>query len=105
LVCGQSHICVLQTALDLAEQKIYKVHVVADGVSSCNAFEIPFAFERLRAEGVHIETSESIAFQLMGSAGSTDFKGFSGLIKKEAKNTKETGEFLFQGNHLTKSPL
>jgi len=101
----ESHICVLQTALSLVERKLYKVHVVADGVSSCNAFEVPFAFDRLRAEGVLVETSESIAFQLMRDAGSTNFKAFSQLIKKELQNTKETGEILFQGKGLTKSPL
>jgi len=101
----ESHICVLQTALSLAERKLHKVHVVADGVSSCNAFEIPFAFTRLRAEGILVETSESIAFQLMRDASLTNFKAFSQLIKKEMESTKETGEILFEDRCLSKSPL
>jgi hypothetical protein len=100
----QSHICVLQTALSLAEHT-YKVHVVADGVSSCNSFEVPFAFERLRTEGVLVETSESIAFQLMRDASLSTFKAFSQLIKEEKQGTKETGEILLQDKGPTKSQL
>lgn len=56
-------------------------------------------------EGVLVETSESIAFQLMRDAGLADFKAFSQIIKNEMKNTKKTGEILFQDKDLTKSPL
>ena len=60
----QSHICILQSALDLVERG-YDVHVLADGVSSCNKEEIPFAFARMRQAGVQVTTSESAAYQLM----------------------------------------
>ena len=43
----------------------YDVHVLADGVSSCNKEEIPFAFARMRQAGVQVTTSESAAYQLM----------------------------------------
>jgi hypothetical protein len=59
----QSHICVLQTALDLLSAG-YSVHVVADGVSSCNKEEVPIAIARIRQAGGQITTSETIAFQL-----------------------------------------
>lgn len=54
----------LQTALELIDLG-YDVHVVADGVSSVNKEEVPWAFERMREAGVHIVTSEALAFQLM----------------------------------------
>lgn len=63
LMRDQSHICVLQTALDLLELG-YHVHIIADGVSSCNREEVPFALERMRQAGAQITTSESAAFQL-----------------------------------------
>lgn len=44
----------------------YDVHVLADGVSSSNKEEIPYAFDRMKQAGVMIGTSESVAFQLQG---------------------------------------
>ena len=61
----QSHICVLQTALDLVERG-YGVHVLADGISSTRKEEVPIAVERMRQAGAQITTSESAAFELQG---------------------------------------
>ena len=63
----QSHICVLQTALDLLERG-YDVHVLADGVSSCNKEEVPVALSRMQQAGAQVTTSESILYQLMGES-------------------------------------
>lgn len=59
----QAHICVLISCLDFVSLG-YDVHLVADGVSSVNKEEIPYAFDRMRQAGVIVGTSESIAFQL-----------------------------------------
>ena len=93
----QSHVCVLQTVLSLLATGRYTVHVVADGVSSCNSFEIPIALDRIRTEGAIVGTSESIAFQLMRDAASPNFKAFSKFIKEVKESTKATGEALLQG--------
>ncbi|KAF8914136.1 Isochorismatase-like protein [Gymnopilus junonius] len=93
----ESHVCVLQTVLALLATAKYTVHVVTDGVSSCNSFEIPIALDRLRAEGAIVGTSESIAFQLMRDASSPNFKAFSKFIKEVKETTKATGEVLLQG--------
>jgi len=78
----ESHVCVLQTTLELL-QAGYVVHIVADAVSSCNKEEIPVALTRLRQAGAVVTTSESLAFQLMGDASSENFKTFSALVKAE----------------------
>lgn len=75
----------------------YTLHIVIDGVSSCNSFEIPIAIERMRREGTIIGTSESIGFQLVGDAAVPNFKSFRTLIKEEKDRTKTAGEALLQG--------
>lgn len=82
----ESHVCVLQTALDLLEQK-YDVHILADGVSSCNREEVPIALARIQQAGGYVTTSESAAFQLQQTAESPQFKPLSQIIKEEKENT------------------
>ncbi|KAI0346998.1 Isochorismatase hydrolase [Trametopsis cervina] len=84
----EAHICVLISCLDFVSQG-YGVHLVADGVSSVNKEEIPFAFERMRQAGVMVETSESIAFQLQLDSARPNFKLFANTIKEEKEKTRE----------------
>jgi hypothetical protein len=41
-------------------------YVLADGVSSCNAQEVPIALEAIRQAGGVVTTSETILFRLVG---------------------------------------
>lgn len=87
LVGIESHICITQTALDLARAG-HRVFVLADGVSSCNREEIPLAFDRLRAAGVIVTTSESWLFECMGDAAIPEFRAVSKIVKDSLQDTK-----------------
>ncbi len=80
LTGAEAHICVLKTALDLAEQD-HEVHVVADAVSSRTSENKFYALQRMRQSGVFIETTEMVLFQLLDQAGTDEFKAISKLIK------------------------
>jgi nicotinamidase-related amidase len=84
----ESHICVLQTSLDLLEMG-HKVYVLADGVSSCNKEEIPIALNRLKDAGAIVTTSESWMYECVGDAGREEFREITKLVRETKVSTKE----------------
>lgn len=76
----ESHICVLQTAIDLKERGYLPV-VVEDCVSSRTAENKRMGMERLRQEGVLVTSCESVLFELCRFAGNDAFKAISKLVK------------------------
>jgi len=81
IICGiESHVCVLQTAIDLKEAG-YNPVVVMDCVSSRSFDNIDLASERLRYEEIMMASLESILFELTRSAGAPEFKEISKLVK------------------------
>jgi len=76
----ESHVCVLQTVVDLNHQG-YQAVVVADCISSRNPNDKLVAIERMRKEGAIITTYESILFELLRSSGGETFKAISKLVK------------------------
>lgn len=76
----ETHICVLQTAMDLLDEG-YEVFIVEDCCSSREKIDKKVAIERMRGEGVKIATYESILFECLGKAGSEEFKQISKIIK------------------------
>lgn len=77
----ETHVCVLQTSLDLIE-KGYSVHVVTDGVSSQRPMDRSTAFRRLEQAGAWLTTYESLLFQLLRSKDHSAFKQVSELCKR-----------------------
>lgn len=81
LVVGvESHVCVLQTALDLKAAGTRCI-VVADATSSRTARNKELALARLREAGVEIATTEMVLFEWLRQAGTPEFKELSRLIK------------------------
>jgi len=76
----ESHVCVLQTAIDLLERNYIPV-VVEDCVSSRNLNDKKMAIFRMRREGAVITTYESILFELLRYSGTEEFKAISRLVK------------------------
>ncbi len=76
----ESHVCVLQTCLDLLERSITPV-VLADCVGSRHLHDHQIALERMRGAGALVTTVESALFELVGAAGTDEFKRISQLIK------------------------
>ena len=75
----ESHVCVLQTVLDLIDRD-YEVHLVTDGISSQRKIDRTTALHRL-GQQAFLTTSESLVFQLVGSADHENFKAISALAK------------------------
>lgn len=81
IICGiESHVCVLQTAIDLKEAGYVPV-VVMDCVSSRSFDNMDLASERFRYEGILMTSLESILFELTRSASASSFKEISKLVK------------------------
>ena len=76
----ETHICMLQTAVDLKARGFTPV-IVENCVSSRTEENKRIAMERFRQEGVIITSYESILFELCRIAGSDAFKTISKLVK------------------------
>ncbi len=82
LLCGiESHVCVLQTALDLKMLGFNPV-IVADAVSSRFKMNRKLAADRFRFEGIMMTSVESVLFELLQSSASPEFKAISALVKQ-----------------------
>ena len=76
----ETHVCVLQTVLDLIGLG-YTPVVVADCISSRKETDKNIAIERIKSEGALITSTESILLELCRRAGNERFKAISALIK------------------------
>jgi nicotinamidase-related amidase len=81
IICGiESHVCVLQTALDLKEGGFNPV-IVVDAVSSRTLSSLDMAKERFRYENIMMTSTESLLFELTRSSASPEFRAISKLLK------------------------
>jgi nicotinamidase-related amidase len=85
LVGIETHVCVAQTALDLLAAGT-KVQIPADAVGSRDPWQREVALERLARAGATITTVEAVLFELLGAAGTDEFKAIQNLIKDHEKS-------------------
>ena len=76
----ETHVCVMQTVIDLIEMD-YQPVLVEDCVSSRQKSDRDIALARMRQEGAIITSYESILFELSRVAGTEKFKQISKLVK------------------------
>lgn len=76
----ETHICVTQTALDLAAQG-ERVMVVADATSSRRPMDAHTALQRMSQNGLTIATAESVVFEWLRRAGTEEFKALQSKLK------------------------
>jgi nicotinamidase-related amidase len=76
----ETHICVAQTALDLASQG-ENVFVVADATSSRRPLDAQIALQRLSQNGLTLVTAETVVFEWLRRAGTEEFKALQPKLK------------------------
>lgn len=74
VLCGaETHVCVLQTAMDL-KRAGKDVFVVADAVGSRRTLDRDLALNRLAASGIQIVSTEMVMFEWLVQAGTDSFR-------------------------------
>lgn len=82
LVCGlETHICVLQTVLDLIRRG-KEVIVIKDACLSSTTLRWENGLEMAKEAGAHIMNAESLLFYLLERADTPDFKFLVKLLKE-----------------------
>ena len=76
----ETHICVMQTVLDLLAEGL-RVFVVADAVAARHGRDHENAMDRMRDSGATITTAESVMYEWLRTADHPKFKTISGLVK------------------------
>jgi nicotinamidase-related amidase len=81
LVLGmETHICVFQTVRDLAD-KGYTPFLCADAVLSRHPEDRRVGLELCREAGAHLVTVEAALFDMLGCAGTPEFKKVSAAVR------------------------
>ena len=76
----EAHVCVLQTALGLAEHG-YRPYVVADATGSRRLESHAVAMERLRMANIPVVTTEMVLFEWLNRADRPELRALLALIK------------------------
>ena len=91
LVCGiETHVCVNQTALDLLGSGV-EVHVAEDAVGSRTEENKRVGLHKMEQAGAVLTSVETALFELLGQAGTDEFKLVQKLILEYAPNPEPVG--------------
>ncbi len=81
VVIGQeTHVCVLQTVLELLSQN-YQVFVLTDAVCSRQTEHKLYALQRMQQQGATLSCHESVLFEWLRDARHMHFKAISALLR------------------------
>lgn len=84
IVCGvEAHVCVNQTVLDLLDRGM-EVHVVTDAVGSRSESNREVGLAKAARAGAWATSVETALFELLGGAGTDDFKTIQRLVLEYA---------------------
>ena len=82
VICGvETHVCVLQTTLDLIQNLDGQVYIVEDAVASRHTLDRDSALRRMESHGAYRVTAEMAAFEWLRKAGTPEFKEIQGWMK------------------------
>ena len=86
IVCGiESHICVLQTSIELLEKGL-NILIPRDAIGSRNQIDNETAFLRLILSGAVASTTESLICELCKTSKRKEFRDISKILKKSFSN-------------------
>ena len=80
LIGIETHICVLQTAMDL-KGKGYEVYVIFEAVGSRKIYDKELAIKRMIKYGIQVITFEMMLFELLRDSKNDHFKSLSSLVR------------------------
>jgi nicotinamidase-related amidase len=81
LICGiEAHVCVSQTAHHLLDRGL-QVHVARDAVSSRTKANRELGLRKMEDSGAILTSVEMALFELLGAAGTEEFKKVQALVK------------------------
>ncbi|WP_133127853.1 hydrolase [Legionella nagasakiensis] len=72
----ETHVCVLQTAMEMNDAGI-DVFIVVDAVSSRYELDHKYGLKRMKTQGIHLITAEMVFFEWVRQAGTAQFKALS----------------------------
>ena len=91
LICGiETHVCVNQTAIDLLDAGI-EVQVAEDAVASRTEENKRVCLHKMEQAGAVLTSVETALFELLGRAGTDEFKTVQKLILDYAPNPEVVG--------------
>jgi len=76
----ETHICIFQTCVSLLERG-YTIHVPHHAVDSRTADNWNIGLSLMREAGAYITSAETIIFQILKRAGTTEFKEMLKIVK------------------------
>jgi nicotinamidase-related amidase len=84
VLCGiETHVCVMQTALDLMADG-WRVYVAVDAVGARHEIDHQTALRRMEASGAVLTTTEAALFEWCETAAAPEFKRISQLVRESA---------------------